>query len=422
MLLSFKVANYRSIKNEQTISFLASKHRELSDSLGKSQHVRNGILPVLAIFGANAAGKTTLYRALELFSEAVNYSHRTWQAESELPFEPHFFADSQETLMEAEFLFKDAPYRFGFVAGETKFAREWLYQGKKRVYVRNGDDFTFGRVGGLKSITRFTRANALFLSTAAQNNHDLLSGIAKSISQWIALNDQTSAEREFTTDLLKRERAKKFLIKALRTLDPQIIDIERTDVKLKRPFESVDSSFESLFNNAESWAALRVTRSSDDGKKQAQVGIYDESAGTRRYFTMIGPVMAVLTAGALLLIDEADSSLHPTLLKAVVQLFQSRRTNPRGAQLVITTHDTSLLSGGILRPDEVYFVDKDHSEGTQIYSLADFAGTRSGASSQRQYLEGRFGALPFLEDHQSIFAEEIRSETGEEADVPAKAS
>jgi AAA15 family ATPase/GTPase len=409
MLISFSVRNFRSIYEEQQLTFIATKYGGLSDGLLRVDGSSAKLLPLIAIYGANAAGKTNMLKALHFFCKAVSLSHNEWKPEARIQRSPHFFHRDESTKFECVFRLQKQTYRLGFSLDDEKVVSEYLYAGKNRIYFRKGNTYRLGPpMEGFESVKKNTRANSLFISAVAQNNHPLLKKIHAWFSSWNTVTEDRSPEEALTAYMMEDDELRSFFTKAVSIINPDIIGLELPEVDSS---ESPDSK-RSFEKDLESWSRIRFVHRSADGKKKARVRLVQESRGTQCYFSLAGSILMALHSGSILLLDEADQSLHPTLLRSIISLFQSPRTNPRRAQLIFNTHDTSILMPDVIRPDEVWFVERDTNSNSIFYCLADFEGVRSETKAQRAYLEGRFGAVPFLEQHAKLFAKELEPSSG----------
>ena len=405
MLISFSVTNFRSIYEKQKLTFIATKYSSLSEGLLRAEKIESGVLPLIAIYGSNAAGKTNMLRALNFFSSAISSSHNTWKPEAKIRTDPHFFHADEPTEFECKFLFSGEIYRLGFSLNEDRIIEEHLYTGRKLVYKRELDQYRFGSMmKGFQSVKRNTRSNALFVSAAAQNNQPLLKNLHGWFASWNTVTDDRRFEEAFTGYLMQEGEIRSFLTKAIAIINPDVIGLEPWAGSI--PAES-DVQKRSLAKDHQSWSRIMFVHQSRDQKQSAKLLLTEESKGTQSYAELAGSILLTLMSGGVLLLDEADQSLHPTLLRSIVLLFQRPETNPHKAQLIFNTHDTSLLVPEVLRPDQVWFADRDAQLSSIFFCLADFEGIRSETKAQRAYLEGRFGAVPFLEEHSKIFAEEL---------------
>ena len=133
--------------------------------------------------------------------------------------------------------------------------------------------------------------------------------------------------------------------------------------------------------------------------------LFDLSAGTQKYFALAGPILEALANGTTLIIDELDAKLHPNLVHKIIEIFNSEKSNPNNAQLIFNTHDTNLLSCGVFRRDQIWFVEKNRYGSAQLYSLADFKTdvVRKNDIFEKNYIAGRYGAIPYLGDFDKLF-------------------
>lgn len=407
MLVSFAVQNFRSIADRQELTFVASRYKGEGLPVLHCEQAKYGIVPLLAIFGANGAGKTNMLSALKFLREAVVFSQTIWPPLRPVKYQPNLFSPNEDSTFEATFYIDRKLYKYGFSCNQSGFTEEWLYEGRKTIYRRHGSKINFGEAyRGSKASKAFMRENSLFISAAAQSNHSLLSRIYKWFGNWDDIDHVRDSERAFTIHLLRDPANHQFLQKSLAVLNPDIVGLE---LKSDEP-QATGPDTNTYVRDLRAWEDVRVLHKSPKTGQISSLPVSAESRGTQDYFALVSSILLVLEQGGLLILDEAGASLHPMLLKAIISLFQGGRTNPFGAQIVIGTHETTILCPELLRPDEVWFAEQ--RVGTSVYySLADFEGVRSETKAQRLYLEGRFGAVPFLEDHLSLFEAYLSKET-----------
>lgn len=260
---------------------------------------------------------------------------------------------------------------------------------------------------GFENTKRNTRNNSLFISAAAQNNHPLLKRMQSWFKYWIGISDIRSAEEAFAGFLMGREESRPFMIKTISTINPEIIDLEQGETSPLTPQPGDDPDHLPMREALARWSNINVVHESKDKKHRARLLMEEESKGTQCYLALANSILLTLDVGGILILDEADQGLHTALLKSIISLFQTPKTNPNRAQLIFNTHDTSLLAPEVMRPDEVWFVDRDEDYSSRIYCLADFDGIRSETKAQRAYLEGRFGAMPFFDGLANVFAKAL---------------
>jgi len=420
VLIRFRVSNFRSIKDEQELSMVASSLAGTPESLVHLQAEGLDLVRIAAIYGANAAGKSNVLNALRFMSAAVVRSHRGWEPGAPVPREP-FLLDAAcrkaASTFEADFLLDQVRYRYGFSLGSERILEEWLYSypnRRKRLWFRRDakaeEPFEFGKSlrGNNRTIASLTRENSLFLSAAAENNHEMLLPIRSWFASRIVFSTQANV---LTTARLLTDR-KPLVLDLLKLADLGIADIEPKELPTDQVAriekliavlkDSTGASEEELLEGLglpNLGGSVELTHSSSEVPAGISLPLEMESEGTRTWLSLTGPLLAVLETGSVLCVDELDRSLHPRLALEVVRIFEDPVRNPKNAQLIFNTHDTALLGnllgGAGLRRDEVWFVEKDTAGGTHLYPLTDFKPRRD-ENLERGYLQGRYGAIPFI--------------------------
>lgn len=413
MLIQLRVENHRSLCEEQTLSLVAANLGDKDDArLVRSKGLGEALLPVVALYGANASGKSNVIGALAFMQTAVQDSHRLWDPNGGTPREPFALSKKVEepSLFEVDFLVKDVRYRYGFVIGADKIEEEWLFawpRGKKQTWFeREGTKFQFGKHlrGENETIRALTRGNSLFLSAAAQNNHAMLlpvsewfSGrllVRKSPSNLMFLAGRAAGMLELSRTMTGAAWGDSYfraVLSLLQAADTGIVDFRLDDLA-----RSGQSGAGPTAHRNKLWFRHKA-----EDEHRAWLPLEAESQGTVMLLHLATQVTMILWAGGVLCVDELDASLHPMLALELLRLFQDPERNPLGAQLVFTTHDTNLL-GGVsgeppLRRDQIWFTEKDQAGATRLYPLTDFH-PRKEENLERGYLQGRYGAIPFLGD------------------------
>jgi hypothetical protein len=425
MLRSFRVANHQSIRDEQELSLLPGNDRE------------RAVLPAAAVFGANAAGKSSLFNALRFMHSAVKLSFATWQpgdGVSRTPFRLAARSLVEPSLFVVDVLRDWVQYVYGFTVDDEKIVDEWLYTYTKRrrrvIFERAGDHVDLGtataenRARG-KLIAGMTRPNALFLSTAAQSGLPDVMPVYEWFTRGLAFLPGASGNLSATLlqRLLPGSPDRDTIVDLVRAADVGIVDIRVVDAGWRdRALEAeeraavlradlVAATGRRRIELAEQIAyydwlvALREARSLHlefyHGTGHAPLSYEHQSDGTRAWMALVLHARAALDTGGLLAVDELDASLHPRLTTRLVRLFQSRRTNPRGAQLIFTTHDAALLGTvvgeQVLHRDQIWFVEKDADGATALFPLTDFP-PEPDEDIQRRYLGGGFGGVPVVSE------------------------
>ena len=352
-------------------------------------------------------------------SAAVQGSHRLWKPEGPIPREP-FLLDSRSreapSSFEADFLVDDVRHRYGFKLDSQRILKEWLYaypNRRMRVLFRRywqaGQQFEFGKSlrGNNRTIASLARENSLFLSVAAENNHEVLSPIRSWFATRLVFN-------VYMWPLFNLQPEHKIpILHLLRLADLGISDIEQKEITrdqvdvigkfikvIKDTADITNADVKTLDTIDFSGVRfLELKHQSHAEQSGVTLPLERESQGTRVWLSLAGILLRVLEAGAVLCVDELDRSLHPRLALEVVRVFEDPLRNPKNAQLIFNTHDTTLLGNLLgdsgLRRDQVWFVEKDAAGATHLYPLTDFKPRRD-ENLERGYLQGRYGAIPFI--------------------------
>jgi uncharacterized protein len=416
MLVEFRVKNFRSLRDEQVLSLVASKDKTLEDThtLATGLKAAPSLVRSAAIYGANAGGKSNLIKALQYMRGVVVESAtviQPGQAYAVQPFRLDAESASEPTEFEVTFILDGVRYQYGFAMTAQRIINEHLLVYKafkpQRWFERHFDagagkdvyDFGPGLKGPKSLWEGATRPNALFLSMAVQLNSEIL----RPVFDWFAgalviFNEQAQLSPQVSIQMLKQAEGRKQICDFLSAADISIADIEVVTRKVPGQavhFDLVAGKTEVRTEEMEEHQ-LRFSHVTEQGK--AVFDLMDESNGTRNLLFLTGPVMDILSKGLTLVIDELDTSLHTLLMRELVRLFHRPEINTGGAQLIFTTHDTSLLDAiDLFRRDQIWFVEKDRDQASMLVSLSEFS-PRKNEALERGYLIGRYGAVPFL-DH-----------------------
>lgn len=422
MLLQFSATNYQSIRARQTLSLVASSLKDEGVDLIEGSKAGHRVLPTAVIYGANASGKTSVLTGLELMADHVKYSHTRNGPGERIPRRPFALDENSKnepTRFDCDFVINGVRYHYGFSYTSTEFVEEWLYAigtgGRQRWFERIGADVKFGKY--LKGQNRVTaslmRANSLFLSVAAQNAHPQLTEVFGFFQNVLRFELEGEVEPAAISARYKGGIDPR-VVRFLRAADAGIVDAELettpTDDKARSLISEVmevvrkfsDSKVEVNAPDFTDVVRVRLAHVSVGGNPTF-LNLQRESRGTLRLLALLSPVLHALDSGLTLVVDELDSSLHTLLAIELVRLFSSHGTNPKGAQLIASTHDTNLLRGGVLRRDQVWFTEKNDAGETCVYPLSEIA-TRKTDNLEKGYLQGRFGAVPFLGGVDEVFA------------------
>lgn len=412
MLLEFRVRNFRSIRDEQALNLIASADKELAAThlvptgLKSAPHA----LRTVVVYGPNASGKSSLLRALDYMRAVVTESAtviqpgQTYNVQS---FKLDPATAHQPTEFEITFLLSGVRHQYAFAMTPQRILSESLlvYRSSKptQLFSRHhidgdGDDYEFSAylTGPRKLWQESTRPNALFLSMAAQLNSEQLSPVFNWIVRNITfLPAGATVLPDFTTALLATEQGRASIREFLSAADISIADVQAVPRKGMQAQWVMSAS--GLQTSQEEREFLMPVFEHSTPKGSASFELHDESEGTQRLYGLIAPVLDCLRDGRVLIVDELDSSLHTLLVRRLVTMFQTPELNPNGAQLIFSTHDTSLLDHALFRRDQIWFTEKDEDQATRLYPLTDFS-PRKQEAWERGYLGGRYGAVPFFTD------------------------
>lgn len=366
-----------------------------------------------AIYGANASGKSNIIKAMRFMRDFVINSSRTGQNLDIIPVEP-FLLDVESTSNPSGFeviiLIDGTRYRYGFELDSEKIHSEWLYYVPKnrefKLFIREGDKFDISEKfkREAKDLQELTRPNALFLSVIAQFNGIISGGVTKWFSQimFIDYRHQPSFSQPLRP-ILRSDENRKAFAEFLQVFDVGISDlkVEETNVFDRPELSSVPNNIRDVVvkNNLLTAHTIKTVHDVYDSNGNLVSNIeFDldthESDGTKKLYSILPSLMTALVRGGVVVIDELDSRLHPLLTEKLINLFHTGSVNEI-AQLIFTTHDTNLLRKENFRRDQIWFVEKTQKGVSTLYSLAEIQ-TRNDANYEKDYLKGRYGAIPFL--------------------------
>ena len=417
MLVAFSVQNYRSIRECQTMSLLASKSSEMRENVidvtGVAALEGQSILRSAAVYGANASGKSNFVRALVALTEMVSGSAKESTQTDSLPVTP-FRLDSVSSKLPTEFavtfVISKVLYQYKLAVTQKRVEHEELIAYPKRkpqcLFVRSRDQagqqhWRFSRTHFRrdKDIETRTRDNSLYVSVCAQFNHKLLTevqGFFQNID--FRMPDTEEMEQAFTAHIcLKNDGFIRWAGKQLDEMDTGIdlLEAEKRDVRSEVPAGAKKVLPVDVPEQLQTQAIVHTVHRIPGTAKTVKWSIANESDGTKQLLTLLRSWYELMRLGRIVVVDELDASLHPLLSRKLVELANNRKTNPKGGQLVFTTHDASLLDPCLLRRDQVFFTERESTGASRLYSLLEYA-PRKDEALQKGYLAGRYGAVPFL--------------------------
>ena len=413
MIIEFSVENFRSFKDRVTLNMDSSSSKKIPQNLINLDG-GNNLLKTALIYGANSAGKSNLIKAIDFMKGMVVNSH-TFNVSSKIPFVvPYKLSKSSKqkpSKFELIFLCGGKKYRYGFSCNSTTVFEEYLFETSKKkeklVFSRNNTtDFEFGIDVKKQNLYQSqTIDNTLYISRATQLGYDKTKNIYDYFSENIIVNmNRTHADTsnwiDYTITKIKNNpKFKENILDILKKAD--FGGIEDFSIKTQRvpvrkilfSFSNADPDFESTDGFDDIYKVQTMHRT-DDGEI-VYLDFNDESEGTRKTLSILGPLLNIMDENKVLFIDELDSSLHPEITRMIVKLFNSKKN--KSGQLVFTTHDTTLLDNELFRKDQIYFCSKEPNSFTILSSLIDY-DIRQDIDFERAYLNGRIGGVPFIDE------------------------
>lgn len=398
MLVNFTFKNFRSFKNEMTLSMEAAPIQELSGAVVKS--CEEELLPVAVMYGANSSGKSNVLKALKAMRDVLLNSVKL-NPKDKLEAEP-FSLDTtsadEPTSFEIQFTLNGSKFRYGFDYTADAVIAEWLYEKRRgerefELFLRSGNEFKISKTRFAEGLGKqsATPGNRLFVSLVAQLNGK----VSQSIIDWFS-------NIEYMSGMDGKGYAGKTLEMLFMKQDGYS-DITRFFEETNLGFMELEVEPES--GNEKKMKSETVHRLYDaDGNF---IGVRNfptekmESEGTKKMIEIAGPIFDTILNGKILMVDELDAKLHPFLTRKIIGLFMDTEINSKGAQLIFATHDTNLLNIRYLRRDQIWFTEKDDSESTDLYSLVEFRDesgnkVRNDRNIEKDYINGRYGAIPFM--------------------------
>ena len=415
MLLQFYFSNYRSFEGEGILDMRASGSNELSS------HIRNTlnekVLPVTAIYGANASGKSSVFEAFQFMAlcvlESLSFSDDNKKNPYKLKVDSFKFSESREKPSEFEINYidkkgkKELYYNYGFKIDNSGILGEYLASNTKTGVKRNEDyTYIFKRERNQKlyldsSIEKFRenleislKEKTLLVSLGAKLNIDEFIRVRTWFINTEVINFSNSLYGAFLENILpnniiESEEVRKNLVSFINSFDDSIIDIEVEKIS------AIDE------NDKDNYRVFTIHKS-DKGTSTARISMNEESSGTKKMFSLYQTLLDVLEKGGVFFADELDIKLHPLLMRNILLTFTDKEKNSKNAQLIFTTHNTIYMDMDLLRRDEIWFVEKDNGV-SKLYSLDDITNekgekVRKDSNYEKHYLLGNYGAIPNLKN------------------------
>lgn len=438
MLLNFRVANFRAFRDPQELTM--RRARGLSSKTSSDNWDAN-ISPIAVVYGPNASGKSTLYRAVSFVRRAVTNSYRKWPVDGGVPGATPFLLDHARAKnpceFEIEFVARDGiRYQYGFQVSTNRVESEWLYSYKSSsrstLFERNSSDpdpLYFGNSfrGNRSAIEEALeeRPNALFISVAAQLGNKTVASAHKWMTNNLRTYDarQYEAEHRHLIELLRKDDAiRQQLSEVLAKADLGITNLtvaehEVDPAMFEKAYEAVrilsdddapalDADDLAQLVDAASHEIQFLHRSNDE---EVAFPLGWESDGTQALLSFASVAMKTLRTGSTMIVDEIDSSLHPVIVAELIRVFRDDKTNPLQAQLIVTTHDATLLNAqagdaDLLDRDQVWVTEKNLNGSSSLTAISEYRTPRKDENLMRGYLSGRYGGVPMPSIFEAICA------------------
>jgi len=415
MIIEFSLQNYKSFKDLKVLSLLENsikpRHKWLeANSFQANDEFR--LLKSKAIYGANASGKSNLIKALAAFIYITCNSLKDERALRKIePFLLLKKTENAPTFFQLMFIVDGVKYRYGFEATREAVISEWLFgkPGEKEVpfFTREGNEMNFNRrqyPEGVRLKTllsdgnEIVRPNALFLSAAAALNGKVSKQILEALRKITIISGVSDVFMKTAAYKMLENDAQKS--KVVRFLNEAGIQME--DIVVESSSTGQSAEFAGMVREPRvGYGAKKIfaIKKQYDEESDTYLNIarnfeQSESDGTNKMLQLSPFVLKAIEQGHTLIVDEFEARLHTNLAKSIVKLFNRRETNPRNAQFIFSTHDTNLLSPHLTRRDQILFIEKDETGGSRAYNLSDIKGVRNDENYEKNYLIGRYSAVP----------------------------
>ena len=410
MLIRFSFKNFKSFKDENLLDMEATSLKEHEYNIVKTDNVN--LLKVAAIYGANASGKTNVLQAFDYMKKRILVSDDS-KANSPIDEENiySFMINNEPISLEVEILARNNKiYKYGFEVSKDIIISEWLYEKRinkfYEIFERNNNNVQIMKVKNKLFDLGNIDDRSLFLKSFRaidKSNEDF-----NSVYEWFMNSNyldlgnprfEDFINNRISFKILSDENYKEELLRFIKTFDSGIEGIKTTP-----------NSIEEVQNNNRVIKIELIHRGEDNKLKALPLDL--ESNGTRKMFHLFDFFMDALKNGMVLFIDELDAKLHPLLTRYIINLFHNSETNIGNGQLIYSTHDTVNLNKDTFRRDEIWFTEKNRDGVSEIYALSDYIledeenktgkKVRNDATYNKDYLTGRYGAIPVLEEFDII--------------------
>lgn len=397
MLIQFNFKNYKAFNEETSLNMISSSIKEhMNNVIVPSQKFADSLLKVVAIYGANASGKSSVIEAFQFMKEAVSKSFMLSSVNKSLHLKQFAFQDEKtNSLFEVFIRTRSGEYQYGFeMNAKSEIMTEWLFKRDMRykekyvpVIERNGTEISHSKIKELKVIQDKIKDSSLVLSVLAGLTIKEIQDVYDWFSETPIIDfGNPSYESIHSTYIDEKIEDPLFQLEIVKFLNAISVPISKINVE------------KNMRDNQEYY---RISSVYDTPKGPVEIPFKDESSGTQKVFSMFFELQDVFLNGGIICIDELDAKLHPLLLRYIIDLFHDPDTNPKNAQLIYTTHDNYTLTNDVFRRDQIWFVEKKNDLSSELYSLVEYKldedrSVRNDASYHKDYLLGKYGGVPIL--------------------------
>lgn len=402
MLIQFNFRNYKSYLNETSLDMTATSLSELHENIIEYKKDEK-YLKSAVIYGANGSGKTNVLKAFEVMRYWVLKSFELSSSNLNFPQKPFQFCEkgkNGKSMFEVFFSYNDKEYQYGYLADSEKIYEEWLYKRNFKskyelVFERDQKKFNLNEdIKTNKKLLQTINEKVLALSVLSKFDNIDITNVANWFNETDIINFGDSISEALTSFKIPKSIFNNKIVYHQLLQFLSSVDLSIEGLRYDKFNDSNDEEIDLFY--------VYTLHRNIDTKKLEEIPIIDESSGTRKMITIFSFIYKPLENGATIFIDEMDAKLHPLLTRQLINLFHSEDTNPNNAQLIFTTHDTNTLTNELFRRDQIWFSEKDKNGISSLYSLAEYkindTKIRKDASYSKNYLGGRYGAIPNLDN------------------------
>ena len=420
-LLRLKFANILSFKDEQEIFFTAeSKYTNTPTNYIRNEKAigEEMITPVTAFYGANASGKSNiLYLLAVIMRSFVGKPYQKFSMNNYKPFCLHDETLKKPSFLELDFCVDELRYILSISFDKTGVLTEELheYQLKSKKLIYSRENYKLTRFNK-EIISKFDiqyaentlkqRPDILALdildTKGVTHLHSVLYAVNVISSTAFGIPQRIDYFQEFAAEMLKDKALREIFVQFMQYADLGITDVYIEKISSPHP-DAIVMSDKGIVSGPYTVYKLSFEHKGSNGKKYV-MDLNNESQGTRQFVTYMRYFIPGLMTGGIFIIDEIDKNIHSMMLAKLIEMFNNPKINKGGAQLIFNTHDTSILKSDILKRDEIWFVEKNEEGCSEVYPLTEFKAIREGFNYEKGYLEGRFGAIPYLGDIKELEA------------------